>query len=147
MKKEELTSILKRHGLFVTNSRLQVLSVLTEHEGPLSIENITQRASRELAMSTLYRVVADLLDAKLVRTFSSPDHKLMVELSDEPNEHHHHLYCESCQRVLDIDLDPELEKMISGVITKIEETHSIEITEHSFEIYGRCSDPGMHNVN
>ena len=147
MKKEELGSILKRHGLFVTNSRLQVLGVLTENEGPLSIENITQRAGKELAISTLYRVVADLLDASLVKTFSSPDHKLMVELSDEPNEHHHHLYCESCQRVLDIDLDPELEQMISGVIAKIGETHSIEITEHSFEIYGRCDNPGMHNAN
>ena len=147
MNKEELTSILKRHGLFVTNARLQVLAVLTQNEGPLSIDNITQLASRELAMSTLYRVVADLLDAKLVRTFSSPDQKLMVELSDEPNHHHHHLYCESCQRVLDIDLDPELEKMIADVVIKVSETHSIEITDHSFDIYGRCSNPGMHNLN
>jgi Fur family ferric uptake transcriptional regulator len=144
MDREGLGILLKRNGLFVTKPRLQVLSVLSDINGPISIENIAMRAEKGLAISTLYRVVADLLDANLVKTFSSPDQKLMVELSDDQN-HHHHLYCESCEKVFDIDLDDELEAMINTLINKIGETHGIEITEHSFEMYGHCNAPGKHS--
>ena len=68
----------------------------------------------------------------------------MVELSDDQDEHHHHLYCESCEKVFDIDLDNELEVMITSLIEKIGETHGIEITDHSFEMYGQCNTPGKH---
>ena len=142
--REGLTLLLKRNGLFVTNPRLQVLDILSEENGPISIENIVSRSENGLALSTLYRVVADLLDVKLVKTFSAPDQKLMVELSDDQDEHHHHLYCESCEKVFDIDLDNELEVMITSLIEKIGETHGIEITDHSFEMYGQCNTPGKH---
>ncbi|MBH51602.1 MAG: hypothetical protein CL785_00395 [Chloroflexi bacterium] len=144
MDRESLTLLLKRNGLFVTNPRLQVLDILSEENGPISIENIVSRSENGLALSTLYRVVADLLDVKLVKTFSAPDQKLMVELSDDQDEHHHHLYCESCEKVFDIDLDNELEVMITSLIEKIGETHGIEITDHSFEMYGQCNTPGKH---
>lgn len=144
MDRESLTLLLKRNGLFVTNPRLQVLDILSEENGPISIENIVSRSENGLALSTLYRVVADLLDVKLVKTFSAPDQKLMVELSDDQDEHHHHLYCESCEKVFDIDLDNELELMITSLIEKIGETHGIEITDHSFEMYGQCNTPGKH---
>ena len=144
MDRESLTFLLKRNGLFVTNPRLQVLDILSEENGPISIENIVSRSENGLALSTLYRVVADLLDVKLVKTFSAPDQKLMVELSDDQDEHHHHLYCESCEKVFDIDLDNELEVMITSLIEKIGETHGIEITDHSFEMYGQCNTPGKH---
>ena len=147
MGNEVLTKLLKRKGLFVTSPRLEVLDVLTKGNGPLSIENIALLSSKGLAISTLYRVVADLLDAQLVQTFSSPDQKLMVELSGDRDEHHHHLYCESCEKVFDIDLDSELEAQIKALITKIGKSHEIEITEHSFEMYGHCKDRGKHRVS
>lgn len=145
MSKEDLSQLLRRNGLFVTNPRLQVLKVLTEGDGPLSIDNIVQISEKDLALSTLYRVVADLLDAKLVKTFSSPDQKLMVELSDELNRHHHHLYCESCEKMFDIDLDSDLEVMIDHLVNKIGKTYGIEISEHSFEMYGRCHTHGKNH--
>ena len=144
MVKQELRQLLRRNGLFVTNPRLQVLKVLNQEAEPLSIENILQQSAPGLALSTLYRVVADLLDAKLVKTFSSPDQKLMVELSNEQNEHHHHLYCTSCQRVFDVDLDSDLEIMIDNLVTNIGKTHGMNITEHSFELYGSCDNPENH---
>ena len=145
MSKEDLSQLLRRNGLFVTNPRLQVLKVLTEGDGPLSIDNIVQISEKDLALSTLYRVVADLLDAKLVKTFSSPDQKRMVELSDELNRHHHHLYCESCEKMFDIDLDADLEAMIDHLVTKIGKTYGIEISEHSFEMYGHCHTHGKNH--
>lgn len=144
MGKQDLRQLLRQNGLFVTNPRLQVLKVLNQDVGPLSIENILQQSDPGLALSTLYRVVADLLDAKLVKTFSSPDQKLMVELSDEQNEHHHHLYCTSCQRVFDVDLDSDLEVMIDNLVNNIGKAHGMNITEHSFELYGSCDNPENH---
>ena len=48
------------------------------------------------------------------------------------------------EKVFDIDLDNELEVMITSLIEKIGETHGIEITDHSFEMYGQCNTPGKH---
>lgn len=144
MVERDIRQLLRRNGLFVTNPRLQVLKVLREGVEPMSIENILQNSGAGLALSTLYRVVADLLDAKLVKTFSSPDQKLMVELSDERDEHHHHLYCTSCERVFDVEVDSDLEVMIGNLIAKIGKTYGMNISEHSFELYGRCNSPGNH---
>ena len=135
---ENAANQLKRQGLFVTGSRLQVLRVLSKEQGPLSIKGIAQRSEKELALSTLYRVIGDLAEAKLVKTFPAPDQRILVELVGHQNEHHHHLYCESCQKVFDVSLDPELETMIDALVARIGRSHRMEITGHSFELYGRC---------
>lgn len=135
---EDAANQLKRQGLFITGSRLQVLQILSEEQGPLSIKGIAQRSEKELAISTLYRVIGDLAEAKLVRTFLAPDQRILVELVGQQNEHHHHLYCESCQKVFDVSLDPDLEAMIDELVARIGKFHQMEITGHSFELYGRC---------
>ena len=65
MDNPSFTQLLKLKGLFVTNARLQVLNVLTQAGAPLTIENIAKRSKEDLPVSTLYRVIADLLDVNL----------------------------------------------------------------------------------
>ena len=118
--------------------------ILSEIKQPIAIEDIAEISKNSLAVSTIYRVIADLLDSKIVKTFNSPDQKLLVELSLDESNHHHHLFCESCNIMLDIDFQSDLEKMIDNVISKIEDNFQINITGHSFEIYGDCKKPGQH---
>jgi len=147
MNKENLIQKLKKSGLSNTNPRLEVLKILNNVDGPLSIENIIQNSKKRIAISTLYRVIADLLDAKLIKTFSSPDQKLLIEMTENENtnKHHHHLYCKSCEKVFDINLDNSIETMIEKLVNKISQTHQIEINEHSFEMYGSCNNAGKHH--
>jgi Fe2+ or Zn2+ uptake regulation protein len=146
MDKENLIQKIKKSGLSNTNPRLEVLKILNNVNGPLSIENIIRNSKKRIAISTLYRVIADLLDAKLIKTFSSPDQKLLIEMTENENtnEHHHHLYCKSCEKVFDINLDNKVEAIIEKLVNQISQTHQIEINEHSFEMYGSCNNEGKH---
>ena len=144
MNSKEVKLILKENGLSITSPRLLILSLLVESRGPMSVNEIMEKSGHAIALSTLYRVLADLSHAKIVTTFSSPRQKLLVELSGGQVDHHHHLYCESCEKVYDVSLGRELEEMIEKLIVKIGETHHIDIREHSFEMYGTCHSTGQH---
>ncbi len=64
--------------------------------------------------------------------------------NENTNEHHHHLYCKSCEKVFDINLDNKVEAIIEKLVNQISQTHQIEINEHSFEMYGSCNNEGKH---
>ena len=145
MIKGRLRQLLKQNGLSVTIPRLKILTILDQTNGPLSVENIVRESENAVALSTVYRVVADLLDANIVNTFSSPEQKLLVELSTVKTAHHHHLYCESCEKVFDISLAANMELMIEKVINEIKKAHNLQIKDHSFEIYGTCNNVGNHD--
>jgi Fur family ferric uptake transcriptional regulator len=144
MAKKQLTELLRQEGLSITSPRLNVLAVLDQSDGPLSVENIVEFSTIQIPLSTVYRVVADLLDARIVSTFSSPDKKLLVELTRSTSGHHHHLYCQSCEKVFDIDLDKKIERLIENVIKDVSASHGMRVYDHSFEIYGTCDRGGHH---
>ena len=143
---EYARNLLKQNGLTITEPRVFVLSVLKRSDTPLSVNEIMQKSKHTIALSTLYRVLADLSQATIVTTFSSPNQKLLVEVLDKERDHHHHLYCESCEKVYDVSLGEEVEEMIETLISKIGETHRIDIREHSFEMYGTCNNTGHHSL-
>ena len=144
MNNVEIKSLLKNSGLSITNPRIQILQILADINQPIAIEDIAEISKNSLAVSTIYRVIADLLDSKIVKTFNSPDQKLLVELTTTKTSHHHHLYCESCEKVFDIDLDSDMEIMIEKFIIDLKKRHDIQINDHSFEIYGACNNTGHH---
>ena len=146
MDTDHVRTLLKQRGITVTEPRVLVLSLLMKWDTPLSVNDIMEKSKHNIALSTLYRVLADLSSAKIITTFSSPNQKLLVELLGEETEHHHHLYCESCEKVFDVSLGEELEEMIERLISKIGETHQIDIREHSFEMYGSCNNTGQHSL-
>lgn len=144
MAKKQLTELLKQQGLSITSPRLKVLAILDESDGPLSVDNIVELSTNQIPLSTVYRIVADLLDAKIVTTFSSPEKKLLVELTRSTSGHHHHLYCQSCEKVFDIDLNSKMEGLIDNVIKDVSSRHGMRVYDHSFEIYGTCDRGGHH---
>jgi Fur family ferric uptake transcriptional regulator len=146
MNSQEIKSLLKTSGLSVTNPRTQIIQILADINQPIAIEDIANFSKHVLAVSTIYRVIADLLDSNIVKTFTSPDQKLLVELSTTKTTHHHHLYCQSCEKVFDIDLDSDMEIMIENFIAGLKDRHNIQISDHSFEIYGTCNNKGHHET-
>jgi Fur family transcriptional regulator, ferric uptake regulator len=47
-------------------------------------------------------------------------------------DHHHHLICESCGGVSEVERSPLEFRRLRGV--------DVEISSHTLEIYGRCAD-------
>ena len=142
MDRSELRTALKSKGIAATKPRVLLLEILQGLNGPISVRQLYQGHSDAFALSTLYRVVNDLSTAGILETFTSPDQNIWIEIKSESG-HHHHLYCESCETVIDIEIDEVLETSINELRDQLNQKYNIDIVDHSFELYGRCSG-GVH---
>lgn len=69
--------------------------------------------------------------------------KYRIELSDKFQDHHHHLHCTVCGKIIVIAEDTVLEKRISSLAAY----HNFTARDHQIEIRGRCESclPGKGN--
>ena len=132
-------NLLNSKNASITNPRLLVLGLLLQQERPLTIEQLLKLSKGRLAQSTLYRVINDLRNFGLITEFTTPENTLAVELNTEDVTHHHHIFCENCGRVIDIELDNQLEADLEKEVRKIEEQYSLSIQKHSLELLGLCN--------
>ena len=93
----------------------------------------------KVALSTLYRALNDLKSAEIIKEFTTTDSITMFELISLGEEHHHHLFCTSCGKIIDIDLSKKFEKNVDAEVVKIEKNFNYKITEHTLELLGLCS--------
>ena len=138
MDRSQVRMSLKSKGIAATKPRVLLLEILWGINAPISVQQLYQSNSEKFALSTLYRVVNDLATADIIETFTSPDQNIWIEIKSEDG-HHHHLYCESCETVIDIEMDEEFETSISDLRDQLSKKYNITIVDHSFELYGKCS--------
>jgi len=117
-----------------------LLSLLIKEERPLTVEQILALTQGELAQSTLYRVVNDLKTFGLITEFTTPDNTIVVEVSSGEKNHHHHIFCKNCGKITDVSLSNKLESNLAKEVSEIQKYLNIDISEHSLELYGLCSN-------
>lgn len=120
---------LRASKLKVTPIRKAMLGFLCDQHGPFRIEEIHKKTGADLV--TVYRNVASLEEAGLITKVDFRDNTVRYELRD-PDAHHHHVVCKSCDQVDEVDLcafefmDKQLTKMgYTGV-------------EHSLSFFAIC---------
>lgn len=136
--KKQSRHLLNSKNASITNPRLVVLGLLLEQGRPLNIEQLLTLSKGNLAQSTLYRVINDLGNFGLITEFTTPENTIVIELNTEDVNHHHHIFCENCGRIIDIELDSKLEDHIQTEVRSIEEQYSLSIHGHSLELLGLC---------
>lgn len=136
--KKQSRNLLTSKKASITNPRLVVLGLLLQQGRPLTIDQLLKLSRGKLAQSTLYRVINDLRDFGLITEFTTPEHTIVVELNTEDVNHHHHIFCEICGRIIDIELNKQLEDDIQKEVNSIEERYSLSIHGHSLELLGSC---------
>ena len=117
---------LRGRGFKVTPQRLAILRALAAEQHQ-SLEEIRARCP-EVGLVTIYRTF-DL--------FSEIGALRRLDLGDGPRyelaeDHHHHLICESCGGVSEFEECPIDPRLLQDM--------DFEVTSHSLEIYGRCTD-------
>lgn len=102
---EALRERIRRTGKRATGSRLAALSCLTQAASPLSHGEVMERLEPQgWDRASIFRVLNDLADAKLLRRIDLGDHLWRFELlADEPQGHaedeHAHFMCVGCGEV------------------------------------------------
>lgn len=101
--REALRNLLHEARLRSTPSRIAVLELLIEAQGPLSHADVaTQLAERGFDRATLYRNLIDFVDAGLASRADRGDHIWRFEFkrpSSHPENAHPHFVCNDCGTV------------------------------------------------
>ena len=136
----ELKENLKEKGYKLTPQRRAILDIIIEKEGQhLTAEEIYDEVKKrcpDIGLATVYRTVLLLEEVNVIYQLDLNDGCSRYELVHSDEEHrHHHLVCNKCKRVYEVqdDLLEELEE-------RIEKTYKFKILDHSVKFFGICSE-------
>jgi Fur family ferric uptake transcriptional regulator len=126
---------LKESGFKITIRRRKILEALENSENKhLSAEdlyNLLKSKGEEISLATIYRVLTQFEAAGIVNKHNFEENCAVFELSVE--EHHDHLVCVKCGKILEFVDDTIEERQIA-----IAKQYNFKITDHSLSIYGEC---------
>jgi Fur family ferric uptake transcriptional regulator len=121
-----------------TSGRRAIVDLLMSAGHPVSIGDIAERLPG-LPRSSAYRHLTDLHAAGLVRRVAASDEFTRFELAEDLTEHHHHLLCISCGKVIDVTLPAGFEQQAAQAISELADAASFEAHSHRLDIVGLCS--------
>ena len=136
MNKEESVELFKKilndNNKSITKSRMIVFNNLLESSNQ-SLYEINKKTKSEINRSSLYRIIEMFEDLGVVEK-KPIGWKYRIELSDIFINHHHHITCRTCQKVLVAESSPDLEKIIDDIAGKV----NYSLQKHQVEISGIC---------
>lgn len=133
----KIAGILREHGHKLTPQRHIVLKVMASNHDHLTPDAIYEKSRLEdpdIGRATVYRTL-DLLSKLNLVCRVHTDGECRSYMMRRPTEHHHHLVCSGCGKVVDFtncSLN-EMEKRLS-------QESGFDIKGHLLEFYGLCRD-------
>lgn len=126
---------LRTNNLKVTPSRLAVLEVMSAVPKPLDVQGLIEKLKElniETDQATVYRILTLFVQKGLVEQIDFRDGKYRYELQ---SEHHHHLVCENCGKIEEVEGE-----LITIDEKKIGDSKKFLITSHALEFFGLCKN-------
>ena len=122
-----------------TASRRRIVEVLAATVRPLTIPEILEQ-SDNLAQSSVYRNLTELITAGVVHRIVSGDEYSHFELAEDLTGHHHHLVCTRCGRVNDFTLSDEIENALEVALAAAAVEQGFLAEHHRLDLTGRCAN-------
>ncbi len=142
---QTLPHLLARGGERLTGPRRAVLDVLANSRVPLTVAEIHARLSgRRAHVASVYRTVHLLVRMRLVRPTDSvrptdaARGSRRYELAEQFTGHHHHLICQSCGRIEDLEGCVLTDAALTQLTRYVRRTRRFEVTEHEVRLFGLC---------
>lgn len=121
-----------------TPSRRLLVRILAAAGRPLTTVEVQDTGDR-LPQSSVYRNLAVLEQAGVVRRVMAGDAPVRYELAEDLTEHHHHLICTSCGSVVDVTLPPATERRLDQAVEDVAARTGFEVHSHRLDLIGRCA--------
>jgi len=97
------------------------------------LEDALRAAGTAVGRATVYRVLEQLREARLVQRLDVGHGGGRYEAIRHGPDHHHHLVCDSCGDVLPL-ADPALERAIAKVADAVD----FHVADHDVVLHGSC---------
>jgi Fur family ferric uptake transcriptional regulator len=133
--KTPIAQKLRRESRKLTGPRVAIIAALEAQKHPLTIREIHQLlGASECDLATIYRSMHLLEKMELVKRFDFGDAIARYELiRHEEHEHHHHLICTDCSRVVEIE-----ECFVEELEQRIAHGNGFTRITHKLEFFGLC---------
>ena len=129
---ENFEKIMKDTGHHITLPRKHAFALLSDAGIPMGISDLTSEL-RTIDRATVYRTIELFIQLGIIKEVWFGN-KPKYELSDDLQDHHHHLVCEQCGLITKID-SKDLEKTLFKLTKKSGYKH----LRHQVEVIGLCS--------
>lgn len=124
----------KEHGLKNTLPRDLVWHRLESSTQPVTIEWIyegVKEQNHKINLSTVYRIVHQLIEHNLVRSIKL--HHQKKEFFETVHDHGHYFICVGCDSMIRLDTCP-----LENYETEVAKKHDVTIFNHTLQMYGYC---------
>lgn len=128
---ELISKLVKSSGQRFTAQKKQVYSALKKN--PQTILELLKAASKNnksINKATVYRIVSSFVKIGIAKEISLGK-EARYELSN--SDHHHHLVCEECGSIEDVELNEE------HILTEAQHKSTFKIKNHLLEFFGICN--------
>jgi Fe2+ or Zn2+ uptake regulation protein len=142
MSDSEIDEVIKRRlaerDVRYTGGRRSVVRAMHQSSGPRSAAELAERLE-DVPLSSLYRTLTILDEAGVVERHHDPGGVARFELAEWIAGHHHHVVCQVCGLVEDVDVDAAAEIAVSELVGRLAERAGFEAKSHVLEVLGVCS--------
>ena len=90
--------------------------------------------------SSAYRHLVDLEVAGVIRRVAANDEFARYELVEDLTEHHHHLLCTHCGKVIDVTPTASFERNVSKTVDQLAAGQAFQPHSHRLDILGHCAE-------
>lgn len=121
-------------GRRLTRQRVIVAEALAAARRALSAQQLYERIATShptLGRATVYRALEAQVEDGMASRFERDGHVSAYFACER--EHHHHLVCTRCQRVLDLD-----ETVVAPLLASVGRRHDFQVDHASLDFYGLC---------
>jgi Fur family ferric uptake transcriptional regulator len=133
---EHVGAVLARAGLKHGGARQRIIDLLAREPCALSaveIEDALRAEGKPTGRASIYRVLELLVDHGLVERVTVGQGQARFERTHPSGEHHHHLVCDQCGRLVAFD-DPALERAIDNLSERL----GVRVEHHDVVLRGAC---------
>lgn len=128
---DAIAKLLRKKGQRLTSQKKEVIQVLQKK--PLSVLQILDLVKSKKGIidkATIYRILTSFVRLGIVKEINLGGREVRYELSN--CKHHHHLVCENCGYIEDIQLCEDT------LLREVEKQSQFKVKEHSLEFFGTC---------
>jgi Fur family ferric uptake transcriptional regulator len=135
--REVLKEYVSKQGLKFTRQRELIADVFFSAGGHLKVEDLLDRVREKdpnVSLATVYRTMKLLTECGLAAPHRFGDRHVRYEPADHEDEHHDHLICTSCGRIVEF-----FNEEIEALQDRVADRHGFTVTHHRMELYGLCA--------
>ncbi len=137
MSTPELERLLRERDVRPTRQRVAVLGELAKEPNDTTASALWRRmrarSTQTIGLATVYRTLGLLHERGVIDSLSHHTGERCFRLCTD--SHHHHLVCQRCHRVVELD-----ECGLGGWVDEAAGRHGFTPTEHQVEITGLCAE-------